>query len=363
MPRPRLEHIVWAKTVPHHHRASLAESAVDAPDLAALGLPAMAGLPRDPRATFVALEAALATMVGAPGGRVLVTAGASEANAAVFAALLEPGDEVLVETPGYEPLRVVPGLFGACVRAFPRTADHPVAEAVAAALTSATRLVVITDPHNPTGARLDAADARALDALASRHHLHVLCDETFRDAATDPPGTWSALGDRWVCTSTLTKSYGLGGLRIGWAAAAPELRERIARAHDAFSAEPAQPSAALALALLPHLPTLRARTHAILARNRAQWEAFGARHPRFATAVPPVITAFATPGGRGDGDAFAALAAERFDLALTPGRFFGAPQGVRIGLGAEPVRFDAAFALLERATEAFPVFAHSMESA
>ncbi len=180
-----------------------------------------------------------------------------------------------------------------------------------------------------------------------------MVDETFRDCVEDVPATVAARGARWVSTSTLTKSYGLGGLRIGWVAAAPAWRERVARAHDGLSADPSQPSCALALALLPHLDTLRARSHAILTRHRARLAALAARDPRFATAVMPAVTTFARFGRAAEGDAFAAFASSAFDLAVVPGRFFGDPGGVRIGLGAEPARFDAAFDVLERAAAAF----------
>lgn len=358
MPRPTLEHIVWAKSVPDRHRFSLAESAVDPPDLERLGLPHAAALPRHGGDVVRELEAALAARLHAPGGRVQVTAGGSEANAAAFLALFEPGDEVLVESPGYEPHRGVPAWFGARVRALPRGRD--LAADVAAAIGPATRAVVFTDAHNPTGARLTAEQAARLTALALERGLALVCDETFRELDAGPPGTWSALGEPWVCTSTLTKSFGLGGLRIGWVMASPAVLERVARAHDGLSANVSEVSAALALALMPHLDTLRARAHGILARHHARWQAFTARDPRFATPTRPLVTAFPVFDAPGAGDAFAAFAARAFDLALVPGRMFGEPRGVRIGLGAEAARFDPAFAQLERAAAAFdPARAHA----
>ncbi len=356
MSRLQLNHLAWSKAEPARRRFNLAESAVAAPDLDALGMPNSAPLPRAGYAVLPDLERALGERLGAPGGRVLVTAGASEANAIAFAALLSPGDEVLVESPGYEPHRAVPALFGARVRTFVRDAASTggMAAAVAAALGPATRLVVLSDLHNPTGAALSSAECEALESLAERHRLWLLCDETFRDAGERPLGTVAARGPRWVAVSTLTKAYGLGPLRLGWIAGGGDALERCADAQNALSVQPALPSVALTLALLPHLDRLRERTHRLLAGNHARWSQFLSRGPALRAVGPTSgTTAWCLFDGSTGGDAFAAFAAERFDLAVTPGRFFGDPGGVRVGLGEEPDPFNAALEIFEQAVAAF----------
>ncbi|HVP14291.1 MAG TPA: pyridoxal phosphate-dependent aminotransferase [Terriglobales bacterium] len=356
MTRPRLAHLAWSKA----HQGwslSLADSSVCAPDLEALGLPHQAPVPRPGEDPLPALERALGARLGAPGGRVLVTAGASEANACVIAGLLDPGDEILVESPAYEPLRLVPSFFGVRARAFTRERDHGygrVREAVEAALAPATRLVLFTDLHNPGGVPLEDADAEALTALAARRGLWLACDETFRDASRRPTGTWSALSERWVTTSTLTKPYGLGALRIGWISGSADALERCANAQNALSVEPARTSAGLALALAPHLDALRERAWRILEENRALFARAVDSLPRVDPGpAPRGTTAFLRFPGAGEGDSFAAFAAERFGLLVVPGRFFGDPDGVRIGLGEEPSRFAAAIEVLREAARAF----------
>ncbi|MBI5710532.1 MAG: pyridoxal phosphate-dependent aminotransferase [Candidatus Eisenbacteria bacterium] len=357
MTRPTLEHIAWSKTQPQRFRHVLSDSAVAAPDLAALGLPHQADLPPDGDAAQADLERALGARLGAPGGRVMLTAGASEANACAFAGLLEPGEEALVELPGYEPHRAVPPFFGVVVHGFTRERVHGyarVAQAVEAALRPATRLVMLTDLHNPSGAPLADEDAGALAALAERRDLWLVCDETFRDASDRACGTLAARHPRWVTTSTLTKAYGLGSLRIGWVAGSAEALARCANAQNALSVEPSRASVALALALTPHLDTLRARSRRILAENHAGWRALAGRAAGFDPGpAPRGTTAFCAFPGPAGGDAFAALAAERFDLAVVPGRFFGDPRGVRVALGSEPARFAAAVEVFEQAVAAF----------
>jgi aspartate/methionine/tyrosine aminotransferase len=357
MSQPALNHLAWSKVQPSRHRFSLADSGVDSPDLDAMGLPSRAGLPSAGYALQPELERILGARWGAPGGRVLLASGGSEANALVFGALLRRGDEVLVESPGYEPHGEVPRLFDITVRRFERpltTAGSPLAASIEAALGPHTRMVVISHLHNPSGAPLTVEDARALDGVAERGGVWILCDEVFRDAEAGPMGTYAALGPRWIATSSLTKVYGLGGLRIGWVAAADEVLARCAVVQNGLSVTPALPSIALALALAPHLDTLRARTHRMLAANHGRWGELLARSVPFTTPFPARgTTAWVRFPGEGQGDAFAAFASERFALAVTPGRFFADPRGVRVGFGGEPERCAAALDTFERALAAF----------
>lgn len=352
-------HILWARQPVAPGGASLGDSAIATPDLAALGLPDSA--PYDPDGSGPGARQ-LGRVIGerwkAPAGRVRVTAGASEANAVVLASLLRPGDEVLIESPGYEPHRLGAGLVGANVRTFRRPLGAPagaIAEAVERALTPATRVVVVSHMHNPSGAPLEEADLAGLERLAAARGFRILADETFRDCdPTQPLGTIASRGPCWITTSSLTKSYGLGGLRVGWIAADDATLGQCGDVHDNLSAEPSALSVSLALALAPHLDDLRARTHRILATNRAAWLAFLGRQPMLhAPAASRSTCTWIQFAESGRGDAFSEFALERFRLRIVPGRYFGDPSGVRITLGAEPERFAPALHLLEQAAAAF----------
>jgi aspartate/methionine/tyrosine aminotransferase len=331
---------------------------VDAPDLEAMGLPSQVAMPRVADHLQAELERSIAARWGAPGGPVMLTAGGSEANAIVFGALLERGDEVLVEIPGYEPHREVPRLFDIAVRRFERplgaVAGGGIAAAIEAALSPATRMVVFTHPHNPSGTPLTGHDVQALTALAERRGLWLLCDEIFRDAMDGPLGTVATHGPRWVATSSLTKVYGLGALRLGWIAGDAPVLERCGPVQNALSASPSVPSIALALALVPHLDTLRARTHHLLAENRARWaDLLRDGVPFTCPSRSEGTTAWAVFPGEGEGDAFTRFASQHASLAVTPGRFFGDPRGIRVGLGGEPPRCAEALATLRHTLAAF----------
>ncbi|MFN7973759.1 MAG: pyridoxal phosphate-dependent aminotransferase [Acidobacteriota bacterium] len=334
-------HIAYAKTHYGRVRFDLADSAVPPAPLDALGLPSAAKIPKDGPGLLRRLEKALGKRVGAPGDRVVLVAGASEANAAVFAALVGPGDEVLVESPGYEPHRLAPGLFKAPLRFFARRRENAYRvepSEIAASLTDRTRLVVITDLHNPSGQALSPEEAAAIGGLAERRGFHVLVDEAYRDAdASRAIGAATAYGPRFVSTSSLTKSYGLGGLRIGWVAAGKEVLARVERAHNSLSSQVSILSAALAMELVPHLDRLRAAGHEALAKNHAAFAAFTAERPELAPVAPPRgTTAFSFLGPDGRGDRFAETCLDRYDVLLTPGRFFGEPGGLRFSIGGEP---------------------------
>jgi aspartate/methionine/tyrosine aminotransferase len=116
----------------------------------------------------------------------------------------------------------------------------------------------------------------------------------------------------------------------------------------------AGPSLALALALAPHLDSLRARARGILSANHALWRILVANGLPCDASVPSQgTTTFVHLPGPAGGDAFAAFAAGCFELLVVPGRFFGEPRGVRIALGGEPARCAAALDTFQTAAHAF----------
>ena len=156
-----------------------------------------------------------------------------------YASLLAPGDEVLVEHPTYEPIYRIAEGVGARVTRFERSPGERFAldpDRVAAALTPRTRVIALTNLHNPGGVRASDEALRAIGSLAERNGAHVFVDEVYAafDAMCDARGAWTGsarrLGRNIVVASSLTKVYGLGAHRIGWLLAPSEV---IARAEDA----------------------------------------------------------------------------------------------------------------------------------
>jgi len=267
--------------------------------------------------------------------RVVMADGASMANMLAMAALIAPGDAVLAEHPAYEPMVAAARFLGGKVASFAREgpdfALDP--EAVERALTPATRLILLTNLHNPTGNLAGETALRAVGAMAERVGARVLVDEVYLDAA-GPAGARAAhLGDAFVSTSSLTKVYGLSGLRCGWILAAPALAERMWRLNELFGVAQAHAGERLACIALDRLDEIGAETLAPLAGNRALANAFFAgRRDLEAAAMVHGITAFPRLL-RGDPDALDALLREKYDTAIVPGRFFGLADHFRIGVG------------------------------
>jgi len=189
---------------------------------------------------------------------VVVTTGSAEANFLTLWRLVEPGDRVVIVEPTYGQ---TPGLargLGADVVALPLEEAHgwqPAPGAAATAITPGTRLVVVTNPNNPTGAVL-SRDARAeIVAAAESAGAWILADEVYAGAEVgdvDAPATPSLWGDtdRVVATASLSKAYGLQGLRLGWLVAPAALREDLWARKDYTTIAPAVLSDFLARAAL-----------------------------------------------------------------------------------------------------------------
>jgi len=281
----------------------------------------------------------VAAKVGVDPPHVVLAPGTSMANHLVMAALLDPGDDALIERPTYEPLVTTAAHLGARVVRFDRRPEDGFrvdVDAVRRALTPRTRLVVIANLHNPSSALTDQATLLALGEAAEGVGAKVLVDEVYLDAVFDEtPPSCARLGPTFVATSSLTKVYGLSGLRCGWIACDPPLAHRIWRLNDLFGIIPAHPAERLSVVAFDHLPRILARSRALLAANRALLDRFLAgRHdldghtPRFGTTVCPALRA-------GDVERLCTLLRDRYDTTVVPGRFFELPRHIRIGIGGD----------------------------
>ena len=168
---------------------------------------------------------------------VLCTPGAAAALFFVATALLEPGDHALIEHTNYATNLETPRLVGAEVEPIELTIDAGFrldVDAVAAAVRPTTRLLSVTTPHNPTGTVLSRSDLDALVELAERHDCWLLVDETYREMSRGSALPVAAsLSERAISVSSLSKTYGLPGLRLGWVVTRhPELQERLLAAKE-----------------------------------------------------------------------------------------------------------------------------------
>lgn len=299
------------------------------------------------------LREALATRYRVPTESVTLAVGCSMANHLVCSALLRAGDHVLVERPGYPPLLELPAWLGATVERFERGADGDLdADAIAERLRPDTRLVVLSDPHNPTGRSATPARLDQLADMARERDFHVLVDEVYREFSYRPGDTIGAhRGEHWISTCSLTKAYGLDGLRAGWIVSSPELGTRIRELNDLFGIIMPHPSERLALRALERAHELRTEVEALLEVNRPLAAALVARRADLDWRPPDSgpVGWVRLRGGRVD--ALVELLEQRHDATLTPGRFFGDPTCFRLGFGMITEDLEAGLDLLEIALD------------
>jgi aspartate/methionine/tyrosine aminotransferase len=301
------------------------------------------------------LVQAIATRYGVSPANVATANGAGGANFQVCAALLEPGDDVLVERPGYDPLLGAPQLLGANIIRFDRCFSDQFAldpDRVARAITPRTRLIIVSGPHNPTGARADRSALAAIGRIARDHNAHVLVDEVYLDAAVEKMQPAALIDEVMVSTSSLTKSYGLSGLRCGWSLSSPDLAERMRRARDVIDGNGSIAAERLATLAFAQLDRLAARSSALLSANGALVREFFASRPELEVVLPARGTvAFPRIRGLSDTSRFVERLMTERDTAIVPGRFFEAPAHFRLGFGGRTDDVRGGLAALTAALE------------
>jgi len=282
--------------------------------------------------------------------------GASGANFLACAALLAPGDEVLVERPAYDPLVGAARLLGARVAHFDRVFDEDFAlkpARVARAVTPQTRLIIITSPHNPTGVVADLDALREIGRIAGMQGAYVLVDEVYLDAAGGTLPSAIRLGDRFLVTSSLTKSYGLAALRCGWILSSAAMAERLRRTRDVVDGSGSIVTEQLAVVAFARLDALLARTRALLATNLSLTLDFLRRRPELRFVAPGGGTVvFPRIEAVSDAAAFVARLSDERDTAVVPGHFFQAPAHFRLGFSGDTESLRGGLAAIGAALDA-----------
>jgi len=277
---------------------------------------------------------------------VVLAHGTSMANHLACAALLETGDHVLIERPVYDPLVAVPRYLGCEIGFFERLEEDAYAldvTRVEAAATPRTRLVILSNLHNPTGAAIIRADLESLAQLAERCDFHILVDEVYLEwiyGMGKDPETRSAINvsPRFVTTRSLTKVFGLAALRAGWILAEGELATRMRRLNGLFASSMSHPAERLAARTFEHAKTLLERQRKRVARNRIVVAKFIESQSRLSW-VPPEAGTVGFVRLEGDVDELVERLQAK-DSLVTPGRFFGAADHFRIGFGMEADQLD-----------------------
>ena len=314
MRQKQSDYMHWAK-VQSKARFNLATSGVAAYPLSELPVTIdQLEINGDHTYGYAPLQQAIAKKAGVDPDNVVAAAGTSMANHLAMAALIEPGDEVLIEHPAY----------------------------IRRAITPKTKLIVITNLHNPTSVLTPESTLREVGDIARSIGARVLVDEVYLDAVYEnTPRTSFHLGKEFVVTSSLTKVYGLSGLRCGWILAQPDQARAMYRLNDLFGAVPPHPAELLSVIAFQNLDKIRERARAIVQADRAllsdffasgQSQSFAAVRTDFGTTTFPRLK-------NGRVDAFITRLREQQDTSVVPGHFFDMPGHFRIGMGVNTQMF------------------------
>ena len=305
---------------------------------------------------FIPLREAIASRYGTTAECVSIAAGASGANFQAMLALLEPGDDALIETPVYDPLIAAARAAGANVVHFERNWSKGFAldpYVVRTALTPATKLIVISNAHNPSGAMANRDALEQVGVMAEAVGARVLVDEVYAEAQHDGgpmPRPAATIGEVFVSTNSLTKAYGLAGLRCGWIMASPAVSSRVRAIRDVIDGSGSYVAERLSLTVFENIDRLRSRARKILADNLAVVRAMAASHSRLEWLEPVAgTTAFPRVTGVNDTSDLVDRLIRDHDTIVVPGYFFQAPQHIRIAYGGKTEMIREAIARLDRA--------------
>ncbi len=350
------EYMHWAKTQ-SKARYNLATSGVGPFPLSELPFDcARLEINGDNNYGFAPLKEAIGRKYGVAPDCIVTADGTSMANHLAIATILEPGDEVLIEHPVYGLISDAAAYIGGAIRRFARRRENGWAldpAEVRTTITPKTKLVIVTNLHNPSSVLAPDAALREIADIAASVGATLLVDEVYLDAVYEnTPRTSFHLGSNVVVTSSLTKVYGVSGLRCGWIFAQPDLARRMWRLNNLFAASAVHPSEILSVAAFEHLDILRDRARRVVEADRQALGAFLNVHQQ----VETVPTEFGTTSFlrlvEGEVDGFLDRLRAEQETSAVPGRFFEMPDHFRIGMGVNHAMFVEGLQRLGRALSA-----------
>jgi aspartate/methionine/tyrosine aminotransferase len=274
--------------------------------------------------------------------QLLVVSAAEEAIFLFYHALLTTQDHAIVETPCYESALTVPKSTGASVSEWRRRPENGWAHDFAALeklIRPNTRAIYINTPHNPTGLLMPQQIFRQVLDLASSHGIYVFSDEVYRELEHDPATRLPAacdLYDRAISLSSVSKTYGLPGLRLGWLACRDQaFLEKIVSLKHYTTICASAPSEFLTALAMRHRQKFIDRNLQIVLRNLRQLSAFFAKHSSIFDWSPPNASTIGFAGFKPhqEAQAFCEKLVQEAGVLLLPGSVYDEPRHIRFGYG------------------------------
>lgn len=268
----------------------------------------------------------------------ITTHGAIGANALVHETLVEPGDGVISVLPTYQQHYSIPESYGADVQLLklrPENGYLPDLDELKAMVSSNTKLIVLNNPNNPTGSVMDRQMLQSIADIAATVGAYVLCDEVYRGTAQDGDGFTASIADvydRGISTASMSKSFSLAGLRLGWVAGPTELIERVAIRRDYNTISVGMIDDVLARIALENKDAILERSRSIVRTNLGILDEWVQQEPAITYVKPAGGTTALLEYNTGEpsGDLAAELM-EAVGVLMTPGSAFDLEGCLRIG--------------------------------
>jgi aspartate/methionine/tyrosine aminotransferase len=288
---------------------------------------------------------------------VVAASGTSMANYFALAATVDQGEEILIEHPTYSLLLDTARYLGIEIKRFRRSHNDFSIDLtdLERNLSSRTKLIVLCNLHNPSGALTPESTLRQIGELAKSVGAKVLVDEVYLEMLwqTEPQSAFHIDSEVFISTNSLTKAYGLSGLRCGWVLTTPESAERMWHINDLHASTPVHVAELLSIVAFAKLDKIAAKQKRVLDENRwllsefldsqSQLEYFWPEH---GTVVFPRLRS-------GDAEQFCQRLRREFDTSVVPGSFFEMPNHIRIGVGGPTKDVRASLAQLAKALTSF----------
>ncbi|TKX54463.1 aminotransferase class I/II-fold pyridoxal phosphate-dependent enzyme [Halorubrum sp. SP3] len=300
-------------------------------------------------------EANFLTFLSLLGDERPVDGGAGNGNgAAAPPSGVGSGTHAVVVTPTYQALHAVPDAFGGVSRVELEPPEWELdPEAVADAARDDTAVIVVNNPNNPTGRYHDEAAMRAVYDVAVDRDAYLLCDEVYRLLAEDPQPPVASYGAHGISTTSLTKAYGLAGLRFGWIAGPEPVVERAWRWKDYTTISPSLFGQHVAKQALGRREDRILSENRELATDHRETVAEWVDDHDLDWLDPVGVNAFVTvPEGFADAEAFCRTVVEEASVVLAPGGLFGFPNRFRIGFGLPTDELEEGLDRVSRVIEA-----------
>lgn len=271
---------------------------------------------------------------------VIPAIGTSHAIFLVCAALLQAGDEVLIEKPAYEPLLAVPRALEAVISRIERKYENKYQidlDEFDRSVSPKTKLVILTNLHNPSGTFLKLSTLKDMAEIAQKRGAWFLVDEIYLDYMEgEERETSFSLAENIIVISSLTKVYGLGGLRCGWILVPSKLEKKMRSIIEYINVEGVFIGEQVSARVFSQLDSILEKNKELVNQNSMMMRNFIQKEEKLSW-VEPAAGILCFPKVEGlTGDRLASLLLEKYNTSVVPGRFFEDPQHIRIGYGVTP---------------------------